>query len=389
MPKNRRIQGRRMVLWLVFVGVLVLWGWWSLTGLLIFVGVLGVFEIVWMVSTWVGRCRLGEALQAPRVDRIALEGGWSLAVARHPAEGPRRAVVVTCHGFNANRGNMDLSSGSSLVEFFCQHGFEVWNVDLRGYGESRARSVAEGGPSDPLWSFDDHASRDVPAILAHITEESEVDAVHWVGHSMGGLVMYAYLGLHPEETRVASLCCLGSPAGLPPSLSNRLIAWVAPLIFAVCAVFPLRWLARGGAMLIPYLPIHLGFSYPPNIEPYVFRRGLFVMTEDFNERITAVFLEMLRSGRFLSADGKIDYLAELAKVQVPLCCIAGEGDTLAPPAQVRLGYEKIGSSCKEFHVMGRSFGARLDYCHNGLIFAKHAHEEVYPLILRWLEARCA
>jgi pimeloyl-ACP methyl ester carboxylesterase len=186
MPKNRRIQGRRMVLWLVFVGVLVLWGWWSLTGLLIFVGVLGVFEIVWMVSTWVGRCRLGEARQAPRVDRIALEGGWSLAVARHPAEGPRRAVVVTCHGFNANRGNMDLSSGASLVEFFCQHGFEVWNVDLRGYGESRARSVAEGGPSDPLWSFDDHASRDVPAILAHITKNRKLMrfigwGIRWVG----------------------------------------------------------------------------------------------------------------------------------------------------------------------------------------------------------------
>jgi polyhydroxyalkanoate synthase len=283
---------------------------------------------------------------------------------------------------------MDLSPAYSLVDFFCQQGFEVWNVDLRGYGESRARPVVEGGPSDPLWTFDDHATKDVPAILAHVTQAAGVEAVHWVGHSMGGLVMYAYLGLHPEETRIASLCCIGSPAGLAPSFFNRLTAWIAPLLFAASARFPLRWLARGGALLIPYLPIHLGFCYPPNIDPYVFRRGLYVMTEDFNERITAVFLEMLRSGRFLSADGKVDYLANLAGVRVPLCCIAGEGDTLAPPAQVRLGYDGIGSSCKEFHVVGRSFGAKLNYCHNGLIFAKHVHEEVYPLILRWIEARC-
>ena len=52
---------------------------------------------------------------------------------------------------------------------------------------------------------------DVPAILDYVQRETGHDRVNWVGHSMGGMLMFPYLELEPAgHERIANFVAMGS-----------------------------------------------------------------------------------------------------------------------------------------------------------------------------------
>ncbi len=67
--------------------------------------------------------------------------------------------------------------------------------------------------------------------------------------------------------------------------------------------------------------------------------------------------------------------------------IGGSRDRLAPPSCVRSQFEQLGSRDKTLMIFGPENGDRMDYGHGDLIFGEGAPREIYPAILRWLEAR--
>jgi hypothetical protein len=85
-----------------------------------------------------------------------------------------------------------------------------------------------------------------------------------------------------------------------------------------------------------------------------------------------------------------DYLEALAAADVPLLAIAGAGDHfLAPPEAVRDLLGRFGSVDRTLVVAGVETGFREDYDHAGLVIGRGARQEVWPLVLRWLDARAA
>ena len=51
---------------------------------------------------------------------------------------------------------------------------------------------------------------DVPAILDYVRRETGHDRVNWVGHSMGGMLMFAFLELDSHPERIANFVGMGS-----------------------------------------------------------------------------------------------------------------------------------------------------------------------------------
>src|SRR5205085_2371515 len=93
---------------------------------------------------------------------------------------------------------------------------------------------------------EDYVYHDAPAALHTVLRETGARQVHWVGHSMGGMIAYALL-ISPVHKKIASAVTLGSPTmsdvghplidfGLPYRGLLRLLPGRVPIgIAARCA----------------------------------------------------------------------------------------------------------------------------------------------------------
>ncbi|TNE43353.1 MAG: alpha/beta fold hydrolase [Deltaproteobacteria bacterium] len=328
------------------------------------------------------RAKYGYPTQPDCVEFIHLPDGWSLGAERHFAKGERKGVVVTCHGMIGNHFNMDLGDGCSMVQHLKQHGYEVWNVDLRGTGHSRLHQTPHNPTPD--WSFDDHVRYDIPAFLDAITSRAGVEQIHWIGHSMGGMIMYAYLGCNPEETRIASLVAISSPATWTSSLTFTLGTRLGQFLIKLFPYIPLHY-ALG--TVAPYLfraPIGGPLCYPPNLSTHELRRSTFVILESFSVSLCRQFARMYQENTFNSEDGTVNYRELLPNIKTPTYLLTGVRDKVAPPQALEWVYEQIGSSNKKLHIGGRKHGDSIDHCHASIAFSQHASQDTYPRLVEWL-----
>jgi pimeloyl-ACP methyl ester carboxylesterase len=90
--------------------------------------------------------------------------------------------------------------GTSWMDHIAKHGWDVWLVDLRGYGRSTRppemdRPAADGEPIVTT----SVAVRDVNAAVEHILATTKQPTVTLLGWSWGTTTMGAYAARHPER----------------------------------------------------------------------------------------------------------------------------------------------------------------------------------------------
>jgi pimeloyl-ACP methyl ester carboxylesterase len=131
--------------------------------------------------------------EADEVHFASTPDGWRLALHRHRPRSVRTAMpVILCGGFSCNRYFIDYDDRYSLARFLARTGFDAWVLELRGRGLSHPTAACR---RPGRWTFDDLATIDVRAAVDHVAQATGRE-VAWVGHSMGGMVLYAYLGTH-------------------------------------------------------------------------------------------------------------------------------------------------------------------------------------------------
>jgi len=124
----------------------------------------------------------------------------ALTEVRGAGEGGRAGApaFLLLHGFAQNRRGYTLGPMPGAL---LGRGARVFLGELRGHGESR---VDESGS----WNLTTHLELDCPALLEGVRERAEVDRVHLVGHSMGGLLGCALLS---TDAPLASLTAVATP----------------------------------------------------------------------------------------------------------------------------------------------------------------------------------
>jgi|UniRef100_A0A7C4EST2 pimeloyl-ACP methyl ester carboxylesterase len=311
--------------------------------------------------------------------------GWRLAVHRYrPKTAQVTYPVVLCHGLDSNRYIFDLTPGPSLARYLAQHGLDVWVAELRGAGMSdRPGLFVTDVPRS--WSFDDHLKYDVPAVIAHVLARTGADKVHWIGHSMGGILIQAYLAAHPDAA-VASVIAVGAPADFRRIRMKgvRLLAMIKPLLRA----FPVPPMPFNGRLVLPIahrLPSFLlGLFYPPNISPAVARQMVAVGSELITStKLWLDFGRFVQTGELASEDGE-PYLRHLDQCATPMLLFAGSKDLMAPPEAVKAAIGENAAGERRYHVFGKTEGTDEDYGHIDMIVGKRAHAEVYPAMVEWL-----
>lgn len=266
------------------------------------------------------------------VDVRTGDGVW-LALRRFEPAGPRRGVVLAMHAMLANGAYFDRPRGQGFASALAAQGIETFVLDFRGHGLSE--TPARG------WTLDDYACLDLPAALRAISAECGAPAaeVAWVGHSLGGIVSLIALarGAAPlPRALVLATTCI----------------WRRPPLFRRAVIEALD----GTARLFGRAPI----------------RALRVGTDDEVASYTRHLASFVRTGRFRSADGRIDYDAALASLALPVLTVIGGGDPLCRPAEARDLTRRLSAATHQEIVVSRAAGYDLDATHFSLWTSRRA-----------------
>ncbi len=207
-------------------------------------------------------------------------------------------LIVFIHGVGA-----DLTSWEPQVKFFSEQGYSVAAIDMRGSGRSQSRD--ENGLALPI-TIADFAADVNELILALGFERA-----HWVGNSMGGvIIMEAFRQTLPTIAK-AVLC--NTFAKHPDSTL---------ILPRPANALKTKSLAEFAAERIP-------FAHKPNIAPEILEASIRAMVGKDVETYLLSWRETWSQ----------DYRGILPEVRIPSLIITGSLDKITPSA---LGLEIAG-----------------------------------------------
>jgi pimeloyl-ACP methyl ester carboxylesterase len=317
--------------------------------------------------------------------RVRTEDGVELAIARlSPAQQKARGAVVLQHGLGCN-GLAFVMPGVSLAERLCALGYDCFVPDLRGAGRSARPRTAFG--------LDAYIEHDIPAILAAALEHSGASAVHWVGHSMGALLMWMY-GIEHPDAPVARLCAVGSAIDYRPGQSvYRSLQRLLPIASLLLPSVPFALIGRASALVAGQGPLLLPEAmnfHRSNVERDVCRRFMSTGFSPIPVPLFDALKTTFSEHGFSRANGAIVYLPRVAEFRIPTLLIGGSRDPQATPEAVQATFAHLsGVTDKRLVMCGKAHGHGEDYGHIDLLIGKRAAHEVWPHIEAFLEGQSA
>lgn len=312
------------------------------------------------------------------------EDGWSLAI--HHWQGQareRRHPIVLLHGMATNRVNLHADAAHSLALMAAEHGFDVYVGEVRGAGLSRP---PKGGNPQYEWGFGEYSTLDTPAIVKAVIERSGAQAIHAVGHSMGGMLLSALAVERPEIFR--SLTTVGTPflKGLKlKSRERQLLRFAQKFQPEEAGVrVPLKRLvgAAGNLAAVGAWFVNGTVLNKANMDSSVIN----LMAQEAIDDIPLRVFSELGDRIYCEEEylGPYGFEDKLSAIELPMMVISGSADQIAPPKSVFRSVSKVSSSEIRYREMGRRFGDSIDYGHIDLLVGRDAPREVFPLMLRFI-----
>ncbi len=329
-------------------------------------------------------------LLEPRVYRVPTRDGWKIALYNYAHRPYDHALdsVILCHGLTANRFNVDAPGELSLARYLHAAGWDVWVLELRGAGRASRPRLWNRKRYD--WNFDDYVHHDLPAAIRFVLNRTHRDKVHWVGHSMGGMLAYAFLATHGQDW-ARSVVTVGSPS--MRAVRHPLLDKIVPArgLLKLAGRVPVGASTRLIAPLMPLYARLLGslFMNPANMRARDLRRLARRAVDDVPASLFYQLADWYAHGGMSGHYGFVSYTESLQRITVPLYVMAGAADKLTPAQDLAGIHDTLGSTDKRYHAFGRDTGCHHDYGHIDLILGKHAREEVWPHILAWLDEHAA
>ncbi|TYH52928.1 hypothetical protein ES332_D09G063000v1 [Gossypium tomentosum] len=341
-------------------------------------------------------------------------------------------------GVGTNAIAYDLSPESSFARFMCGQGYDTWILELRGAGLS-TQGMDFGQYKDPLdsisqrkefyeaersspvrsfdmqnsistalkdmqkqldliskydWDFDNYLEEDVPAAMEYIKDKSEPKdgKLLAIGHSMGGILLYAMLsrcGYEGKDSGLAAVTTLASSLDYMSSRSSLklLLPLADPAQVLNVPVIPIGTLlaaAHPFAANPPYLLSWLSpqISAPDMLQPKLFEK---LVTENFETVPAKLLLQLataFEEGGLRDRSGTFFYKNHLSKSNVPVLAIAGDQDLICPPDAVYETVKLIREPLVTYKVFGGPGGPH--FAHYDIVGAQRAVDLVYPCIIEFL-----
>jgi pimeloyl-ACP methyl ester carboxylesterase len=339
-----------------------------LHALLVVLAGLGLALLAGVAHAAFWRWRLRVSPGQDEIVRARTEDGWSLGMGRRwPRGAPRLPPLLFLHGLAMNRQAFDFGVEShSMSAFLARSGFDCFALDLRGHGLSR------DGPTR-RWNLDDYLRLDLPAALAAIRSATGHPEVLLVGHSQGALLGLAAAVLEPA--RIRAVVALAPPVHFRSREQLRLLLALRHLPVARHARIASWWIAPFVGIAHPRLAeVAINTRH---MERPIYRRLMANVIEDLPPGVLEQFAAFVREDSFRSADGAVDYRAQLRLARQPALFVSAARDGVAPPEVVEAGFGAWGGP-KQHWRCGEPFG------HTDLLLGAGAREVVFPVIRDFL-----
>jgi len=298
--------------------------------------------------------------------------GWTGTVRHFP--GPGEPVLLV-HGMGANHFNWDYRREVSLAAWLQDEGWDVWIPDLRGDPGTRAPTRRDAREFD----FDHHATQDLPAIVDAVLAETGAEKLSWVGHSMGGMLLYTALAQYPEK--IAAGVAIASPVRFDDVQGVPALLQAARPFLAGPGMVPLEGVAAASTILGRANPFLGRLSYRDNLEPGVFAGLRRSALQNIPRAMAHQALGWLRDEELTTRAGE-PWLRD-PETPVPLLVLAADADRIAPLEGVLAACELL-SPC-EARTLGLESGMSRPQGHIDPVLGRHARAEVYPDVSRWLK----
>jgi pimeloyl-ACP methyl ester carboxylesterase len=304
--------------------------------------------------------------------------GVMLRLRHQPAQGPSRGAVLLLHGLSANDAVFRVP-GRSFAGYLAEQGLDCYLANLRGAGPS-------DHPRRP-WSLDDYVTKDLPALISAVQQASGRQELSWVGHSMGGILMYFHMLENPTSpiTRGVSV---GSSIDYKVGDSvyaelTRLLPLAGVLDFVPYgALTQLTARVAGSGPLFP--PERMNF-FRPNVDRQRLRH---VLATGFHRIPVALFhsLATTFSAEGFSRDaGAVRYLELTQSYRLPTLFVGGDRDPQARPPSVQHTAELLGGHPdSRALIVGQSRGQSVGYGHFDLLMGERAPDDVWPALGQFL-----
>ncbi|QDG53461.1 alpha/beta hydrolase [Persicimonas caeni] len=289
---------------------------------------------------------------------------------------PDRPAVMLLHGLAANHRGLHFGE-RSLAEWLADRGFDVWLPELRGHGDSDFERYD--------WRIDHYLEHDIPAILEGIRRLADVDLVHWVGHSMGGVLLMCYGILQPEAP-IARGVAVGSAldysvgeTGFKQLLKIRgIIERMGSIPYGMFMHLIAPAMGRG------LRPLEVFNVWPSNIEPEMLRA---LHATCFHAIPTSLLGSLATTFEpdGLSLQNGFRFVPNAPEFPFPIRLLAGSKDAQVSVDAIVHTADLLGDNAEAI-VHGPERGDNDHYGHWDLLIGRRAPIETWPSIAHWLES---
>jgi pimeloyl-ACP methyl ester carboxylesterase len=309
---------------------------------------------------------------------------WNIAVYSYlPEKVTRKYPVMLLHGIASNHNVWDFGVPEySYARHLAEQGYAVYSLDLRGRAGSDGPHTGRG----KQWSIDDYLLCDLPTVVEYVIEQHNTEKMHWVGHSMGGILGFFYQIRH-KASNLQSLTTFATALNYTYSTINHfrsLLDYISALQY-----YPLKTFYKP---MIPFASLNTFWNRflwnPENMDPEIARKVLENMIEPIavNEWNQIKLISAAEGMPRLS--GGFPHRADDRRITVPTLMLAGDRDWLCALDGVEWTIDQL--SCeRKLIVFGKEYGSSTSYGHMDLVCGKTAPKEVWPRATDWINKRDA
>lgn len=325
-----------------------------------------------------------------RVLELHRAGGTIRCFVYEPSLRTDKRPVILTHGISANHRFFNVHEDMSLIAALTKAGYTVYAPDQRGFGASRKgqrNSVSIRDLTDDC-AFLIHA-----VIRDYYTDQKTKKKlkVHWVGHSLGALVMALAFKARPKlRKKVKTFVNISGPI-TPPSSEHPGFSQFHRLP-SLAKWFPLRLMS---VLVIPFVSrFQTGYDamvYSTNVVSLkLIRRILANVVSDTPAELIRDFEAWIQTRRVPGFSPE-DLKTLPEGIPCKTLFITGRIDQLCDPWPFALDFQKVSykgfkkKRKKKLVIVSRKSGFRQDVCHTGIINSETARAEIYPLIADFLE----
>ncbi|XP_043695222.1 uncharacterized protein LOC122645886 isoform X2 [Telopea speciosissima] len=244
------------------------------------------------------------------------------------------------------------------------------------------------------WDFDNYLEEDVPAAMEYIRSQNKPKdgKLLAIGHSMGGILLYAMLsrcGFEGRDSGLAAVATLAS--SLDYTSSNSSLKFLLPLADPLQAlnvpVLPLRALLAAVYPLSSRPPYVLSWLNPQisaqdMMHPELFEKLVLTNFCTIPYKLVLQLTTAFREGGLCDRSGTFLYKDHLHKNNVPVLALAGDQDLICPPEAVYETAKIISGHLVTCKIFGEPGGPH--YAHYDLVGGRMAADQVHPCIIEFL-----